>query len=47
MRERAAEVAEARRLRVERLGRREEEGMRERFRRLDREKTQGPGAAAS
>ena len=45
--ERAAEVAAERRLRVERMGRMEEEGMREKFRRLDREKTQRPAGAAA
>ena len=45
LKERAAEVAAERRLRVERMGRREEEGMREKFRRLDREKTQRPTGA--
>ena len=47
LKERAAEVAAERRLRVERMGRREEEGMREKFRRLDREKTQRPAGAAA
>ena len=45
LKERAAEVAAERRLRVERMGRREEEGMREKFRRLDREKTQRAAGA--
>ena len=45
LKERAAEVAAERRLRVERMGRRAEEGMREKFRRLDREKTQRAAGA--